>query len=617
MMRSSFESRIFMVLLLSICAVNGLVLTLLAPMWSGPDEYPHYGYVQHLWRKGTLPDQRDCFLSQEIMESVYEADWWRVAKKGGKVAEGPEQFYTNGFLTLGDAGECSLAGERVHGGKQSLCLDYTFTEKEDEAIGIRRDKVDISGCDAIGLWAASDDTEVSLLVRVKTEGLGDSSRTVPIGSAGYEEVRLALGGNKGKRSTTGLTEATLEIAVTDSLSPHTRQSGSVFLDDIWLERGGVKTPLTGFERSELPVSDGDAINWVAHHPPLYYLLLVPLDAAFSGLPVFTRAFVCRVSSVAFSVITVFMVCLISQAVFGRKKLHWVLPPSLIVFSPTFSLHQAYINNDHLLFVLYTLMLLLMVKWVGEPITARRAVILGGVLGLGLITKLLMVTAIPLLPIFFLLTGRRNLKTRVKASVKWSFLSYVCAFAVSGWWFIRNFFVYGQPMITLTTIWPDPKWPVEMTLWDFFISKNFLFWNEMSWFVGRPNELEFLLTSIALDLGAAGLLWLLVLTLFRRKTGLPSQSYAKVRVLLFAVIVHALVIWSQVSAGSINVGHFRALQGRYFLPVIAGISVIWALGVSRLVPSKFNRPFIAAVVALIMAIEFSNVYVTTMTGWYPF
>ena len=61
--------------LVLINVANGLLLAILTPMWLGADEYAHYGYIQHLRVKGTLPDQRTCRFSQEIEASVYEADY--------------------------------------------------------------------------------------------------------------------------------------------------------------------------------------------------------------------------------------------------------------------------------------------------------------------------------------------------------------------------------------------------------------------------------------------------------------------------------------------------------------------------------------------------------------
>ncbi|MCD6326868.1 hypothetical protein J7M28_04875 [bacterium] len=619
-MRWKLEAKLFLVILLAINVISGVLLAILAPMWSGPDEFPHYGYIRHLWQTGTLPDQRTFHVTQEIMASVHEADWFRVEKGKGKVGPGPEQFYANGFVPDMDSRGCaSLSKSIAHGGEHSVEIRYAFTMLAGEGVGIHRDGLDISRSGSLGLWVHGDGSRATLAIALLTGGPGEHQVLIPVTWEGWRSIAIPFNDPRMNVRNRSCISAMLSLRVTDTSDPGASFSGSVFIDDIWLQGDGRKQLVTSFEPSELPFAADDAINWVGHHPPLYYLLGVPIDMLLADSPVFTRALALRLLSVVLSTITVLLVCFISQAIFGRFGLFWVLAPSLVVLSPVYALHQGYINNDHLLILLYTLMLYLMVKWVNEPANFKRVAVLGVIVGLGLITKLLFVTALVLVPVFLLFTERSGAggKIRFKRVLVFSGAFFLAAFAVSGWWFFKNYLLYGYPVITLTSIWPADVWPTEMTYKEFFFSENFFNWVAFGWFVRRPTRAQFIMAALILDPGAIGLLWVLFRRTIRRAIPIADDVSRRLKILLCAVVIHFVIVWSQVSSGSINVGHFRALQGRYFFPVIAGIVALWAFGVSNIAPQRARRLVMAIIVAILISVQFSSNYLTAMGNWYPF
>ena len=90
-----------------------------------------------------------------------------------------------------------------------------------------------------------------------------------------------------------------------------------------------------------------------------------------------------------------------------------------------------------------------------------------------------------------------------------------------------------------------------------------------------------------------------------------------RLLVGIVLIHALSVLVQVAQGSINVGRFRAFNGRYLLPVAAGIGVLWAFGVANLLPERFRRHGVLLVFLALIVIEFANVHVNFLKVCYPF
>ena len=607
---------LLLALLVGVNLVNGTLLAILTPMWLGADEYTHYGYIKHLETRGAFPDQRSCHFSQELETSIHEADWWRVSGAMGKVGPGPERFYAHGFLQFAAAGKCGLECNKAHSGLCSLALSYQFRGKAPEALGVYLSPVDVRGYDAIGFWLCGDGSGQQFEVAIDTLGERSHKIVVPLDFEGFKRILAPFDRFSGGLMKHRNKGAMLKLSVTDVLAEDKELSGTVLVDDISFQSGGREVLLTGFEQDELPNREASRLNWAAHHPPLYYLLGVPIERALRNKPIFTRAFALRLYSLLLSTITIVLAAHIGRLLFRSDYHEWLLLPCLMVFSPAYSLHQSCINNDHLLILLYTLLLYLLLKWQDEPMTRKRAIALGVICGLGMLTKMLFVTAFAVVAVYSVLNAREHRRAmRKAANVYGVFLA--STFAVCGWWFVRNFVVYGKFYITATTYLPSTTLPVEITVLDFFLSEKFVGWAGVGWLMLMTSRTDLILVILTLGLSGAGFVKALVLRFRERREIFGGRLFKRFTLLFYALIVHVLAVFYVVSTGSIKVGRFRALHGRYFFPVIVTIAAIWALGVCKLLPERAKNQFIAAVVAILIALEVSDVYVTAMTRWYPF
>jgi len=607
---------LLLLLLAAVNLVNGTLLAILTPMWVGADEYTHYGYIKHLESRGSLPDQRTCHFSQELETAVHEADWWQISGKMGKVRPGPERFYAHGFLQFAAAGSCGLERRKAHSGRSSLALSYEFRRRGPEALGVYLSPLDISDSDAIGLWLCGDGSGLQFELAIDTVGARSHKLVVLLDFLGFRKIDAPFEEFSGGLMTHRSKGAMLKLSISDVGAREKRLSGTVLVDDISLQDRGLKSLLTGFEHDELPNRDATRLNWAAHHPPLYYLLGVPVEMALRDKPIFTRAFALRLYSLLLSTITIVIAALVGRLLFGERGHDWLLLPCLMVFSPAYSLHQSCINNDHLLILLYTLLLYLLLKWQDEGIGLKRAIALGVICGLGILTKLLFVTAFVVVAIYFALNARQYCHTVRKTAGKYAiFLG--SALVVCGWWFVRNLVVYGKLYVTATTYLPAKALPVDITSLDFFLSEKFIGWIGVGWLMLMTSHTDLMLAILTLGLSAAGFIKVLFLWLWRKRDIFGACLFRRLTLLFYALIVHAFTVFYVVSIGSIKVGRFRALHGRYFFPVIVSIAAIWALGVTKLLPDKGRNKYLAAVIAVLIALEVSNVYVTAISHWYPF
>ena len=401
-------------------------------------------------------------------------------------------------------------------------------------------------------------------------------------------------------------------------------SGTIFVDDMWLEKDGTATPLTGFEDEELPLMSSDWLNWCAHHPPLYYLLMVPVDAALSNKPIFTRVLAIRLFSVFLSTITIAIAALAGKLLFGTESLIWLLVPALFLFSPVFTFDEACINNDHLLILLYALLLYLMLKWSESTLDRKKVLALGAVVGLGLMSKLLFITAIPIVFLFVLLSERRTGPGSLRRASSKCGLFMLVVLGISGWWFIRNCVLYGMPIITATMYAPDEKQQVTISLIDILRSPSLWTWVMTGWFLRIASHTGFSLsktsyqlTYLLLDIAVIGLACAAFRKVFLKRRLLTPQTARRLKILAYSVAIHTLIIFTQVAKGTMSIGKFRAFNGRYLLPVGIGMAAFFAFGIESLLPQKVRRFGVLTIIVLLIAIEVLTVHVTMMKVCYPF
>lgn len=190
----------------------------------------------------------------------------------------------------------------------------------------------------------------------------------------------------------------------------------------------------------------DSITYEAHQPPLYYALEAPLYVISRGLPLSQAVLVLRGLSILLGALVVYLAAAIMREVKpGRGDLA-VLAASVVAFLPMFTSISAAINNDALANLVGAALVLLGVRGLNRGFRTRDLGILGGLVGVALLTK---TTVYALLPVLVLaLVWRRRIQDRAPWPLTLRDLAIVAGIAlvVGGWWFIRNAGVYG---------WLDP------------------------------------------------------------------------------------------------------------------------------------------------------------------
>jgi 4-amino-4-deoxy-L-arabinose transferase-like glycosyltransferase len=184
------------------------------------------------------------------------------------------------------------------------------------------------------------------------------------------------------------------------------------------------------------------MNWEAQHPPLYYLLLAPLEKLTESMAFVTQILVLRIASYLLALLGV--VFALSWVIRSTEREEPALLAGFVLYPiilPMFFPEFTRIGSDSLCLLLTGLLALLLSEWNSAKDNRKLAVAIGITVGLGLVTKAFFIPIAMALAIFLIL---RSLK-RDQREWQGSFLILALAFFIGGGWYFYKFMTYGDPI----------------------------------------------------------------------------------------------------------------------------------------------------------------------------
>lgn len=205
-----------------------------------------------------------------------------------------------------------------------------------------------------------------------------------------------------------------------------------------------RSAVLGLDR---PESSSPRRDWMNQHPPLYYGIsaaaVVTADALAPGDQRWdTSLLVMRMVSVLLTAASVPFVARSVLLVTGSTPAALV-GAGVFLLIPQLANTHSLVTNDAMVTLLGSIVMFACLRALMRPETLLSSSVVGGAaLGVGLLTKGLMLPAVPVLAVFLLLAGRRAGRGWVPRF--WvPLLGGTIAFLVGGWWWLRNIVVYGQ------------------------------------------------------------------------------------------------------------------------------------------------------------------------------
>lgn len=152
--------------------------------------------------------------------------------------------------------------------------------------------------------------------------------------------------------------------------------------------------------------DGDALS-ATNNPPLYYALAaVPYKLA-SGGTVLDRLTLMRLLSVLMGAVTVLIAYMFMMELLPAEPWAWRVGALVVAFQPLFSFISGGVNNDNLLFLTAAGMLWAIARVFRRGLTPRNGLLLGGFVGLGVVTKLTLLGMTPAVGLALILGVMRS------------------------------------------------------------------------------------------------------------------------------------------------------------------------------------------------------------------
>ncbi len=258
----------------------------------------------------------------------------------------------------------------------------------------------------------------------------------------------------------------------------------------------------------------------------------------------------------------------------------LLAAAFVAFNPQFLFLSASVNNDNLVTTLSALVLwrALLLLERGE-LRPRAALVDGALVGAAALSKLSgLLTVLPLAAAMTWVAWRRR---SWRAFLLVGLCAAGAALLVGGWWYWRNWQLYGDPLglPAMFAVLPQRTHPPGMG--ELFLEWKGVwrsFWAVFGWFnVTVPDGLYLFYATLTVG-GVVG--WLF--RLHRQRTSLTVGAKARWGLLSgwVALLLLALWRWAQM----------RYPQGRLLFPALSAIAVLLAAGWTWFLPPLRRRPW---------------------------
>ncbi len=359
-----------------------------------------------------------------------------------------------------------------------------------------------------------------------------------------------------------------------------------------------------------PVTDGRLSNQMVQHPPLIYAIGAALLSALPGSSHWAydqQVWVLRL----LNIIVVAPLPLLGWEAARRFGLRAPLAQAAAVMPlavPGLTRVGATFNNDGLLMLSVSGLTVLLAGVLTGDMRRRTAVGVGLLLGLAFLAKALALPLVLVVAAAYLagwVRPRRSRRhgprhhsrvvpTRVLRTppVSPALLAIGIACATGGWWWARNYVLYGAIQPNGWATEPPRREPI-------LLPKSFYTWYEYFWrtiisrFWGGLGMFEPpQLSPVAIVIATTAVLGCVIAAVVRRPvTGSAPQGYGFARlrtsadgrplVLLMPILLAYLLVGQRSYSEYLKYTQAIAIQGRYLYMGVVGLAVVTAFGLGRL------------------------------------
>ena len=343
-----------------------------------------------------------------------------------------------------------------------------------------------------------------------------------------------------------------------------------------------------------PVGGGEA-GYEAQHPPLYYAVGAVVYRLASGLPEHWRWNVLRWYTLAIGAALFWIARRCLLEFFNGRFAPAYGATAAFTLTPLTLLYFCYANVDGAAVMWSSVILWMSMRIARGSATTRDRVILAAAFGLGLLTKLVVLGALPVIALAHVLDPQVEPERRWERRRVRLLATLLGAAVISGWYYARNSLLYGTPFIhtagrfgsglDLARESGKPLWLFYYSIRETYLST----WAQRGWL--PPGAIEVGL-YVALSLLIAAAIWAGVRGRLRGRVWTSDPAPWLCGLFLACLVVgHQLQVWF--------VDYEFNAGGRYLLNGLMGTCALIVLGLERL---RSGKVWLAALVLVLLTMN---------------
>lgn len=345
-------------------------------------------------------------------------------------------------------------------------------------------------------------------------------------------------------------------------------------------------------------------SYEGYQPPLFYILFVPL---YTILPddILTKVYGLRWGVVGLSLLTVWFTYRTAIELLPQHPLLPLAICLLLILIPERTMSVSRVNNDVLLEVIATAFVWVSTRSILRGLSIRRAQLLGLFLGFGILVKSSMIVTGIFLPFVFWI-NRRNPYLRL-------YLLWTCGVAtvlilpliVRNWWLYGD--LTGFSSFSVISNFNAPELTGDVLISGFLdIFRHF--W--VVWWSGGQVTKNPLLNGLYLVLALISAMGLAKITNYMRHNCRQKGIDKIIQVVLMymtGIAAYAIAILTSYFTGRIPI-----IQGRFLLPVVAPIVILFGWGIWQ---SRHRKSIYLITVSILVIIDTFSLFGNLMPYFY--
>lgn len=362
---------------------------------------------------------------------------------------------------------------------------------------------------------------------------------------------------------------------------------------------------------DLPVFTSGTGNYEAHQPPLYYLTVLWTCWLWGDGGLIAA----RLCNVLLGAVTIFVAWRLAAVLVPGKEWVHLGAAAALAFIPGRLFVCASVSNDPLFELLAACTLCFALRWSRTGIALGGAALIGLTLAAGLLTKTSTLILLPVVGIALLVEPRWRKDGFRYLLANGLVIGGLCA-ALWGWWVLRNFSLYGEPLalgVFQEVFLKDRPTP------EFFLSRGMTWsgywalvaiqgWMSVWGVFGQATVyMPQLFYSLGNIIGLASGVGLVTAWWRGRDPDKPMDPVWPLAGLACLLALGGFLQFNMV---------FYQAQARYFLGVSAILAVALSLGVSGLQP-RLDAPRAPVALAVVLFVMSLWAVVAHVTGGYSF